>query len=118
MIQIPHDKLKQWLIEQGLVTAEQFQEIVEEGTRMNQDVLELLTAKGFVAPDFLYNYVAQYFGVERASLRTRGIDQSVLGMIEEKLAQEKKCILFGKEKDGTIDVAMEDPSDLQTIEFL
>jgi len=118
MIQIPQEKLKQWLIEQGLITEEQLQEVLDEAARMNQNVLELLISKGFVASDFLYNYVSQYFGVERASLRTRGIDQSALSLIEEKLAQEKRAIPFAKEKDGTIDVAVEDPSDLQTIEFL
>ncbi len=118
MIQIPHEKLKQWLKEQGLITDEQFQNIVDEASRMNQDVLELLISKGFVAIDFLYNFIAQYFGVERASLRTRGIDQDALRLIDEKLAQEKRVIPFAREKDGTVDVAMEDPSDLQTIEFL
>ncbi|OGM91332.1 hypothetical protein A2755_02495 [Candidatus Wolfebacteria bacterium RIFCSPHIGHO2_01_FULL_48_22] len=117
-MQISHDKLKDWLKEQGLITDEQFREISDEAGRMNQDVLELLISKGFVAADFLYNFIARYFGVERASLRSRGIDQSVLLLVDEKLAQEKKAVAFAKEQDGTIDIAMEDPSDLQTIEFL
>lgn len=104
-------------MEQGLITEAQFQEILDEKVRMNQDILELLISKGYVAPDFLYNFVARYFGVERASLRTRGIDQNMLVLIGEKLAQEKKLVAFGKESDGTVMVAMEDPSDLQTIEF-
>ena len=69
MIQISHDKLKDWLKEQGLITDEQFREISDEAGRMNQDVLELLISKGCVAADLLYNFIALYFGVERASLR-------------------------------------------------
>lgn len=118
MLQIPPEKLKQWLIEQDLITEVQFQEILDEASRMNQNLLELLISKGFVAPDFLYNFVSQYFGVERASLRTRGVDQTTLALIEEQLAQEKRAIPFAKEASGMVDVAMEDPSDLQTIEFL
>lgn len=118
MLQIPPEKLKQWLIEQDLITEVQFQEILDEASRMNQNLLELLISKGFVAPDFLYNFVSQYFGVERASLRTRGVDQTTLALIEEQLAQEKQAIPFAKEASGMVDVAMEDPSDLQTIEFL
>lgn len=118
MLQIPPEKLKQWLIEQDLITEVQFQEVLDETSRMNQNLLELLISKGFVAPDFLYNFVSQYFGVERASLRTRGVDQITLALIEEQLAQEKRVIPFAKEASGMVDVAMEDPSDLQTIEFL
>ena len=34
------------------------------------------------------------------------------------IARQRQAIVFGKEPDGTYDIAMVDPSDLETITFL
>lgn len=115
---IPKDQLKQRLLKEGLVTEEQFEVASEEARRMNQDVADVLVAKQYITYDYLYKLLSDYFGVERAQISARGIDETVLGLVEKRFVQEKKAIPFSKDKDGTINVAMEDPSDLQTVEFL
>ncbi|MCL5012267.1 MAG: GspE/PulE family protein [Patescibacteria group bacterium] len=118
MIHVPTDKIKEALVDQGLIDADTFNAAVQEALRMNQDVGDVLVAKRYITYDFLYNFLASYYGVERALLNIRGIDQQVLLSIDEKFAQERKVIAFAKDDEGTVSVAMEDPTDLPTIEFL
>lgn len=118
MLQIPIDKFKESLISQGLITAEEFDVLVAESARMNQDIGDVIVARGFITYDFLYNFLSTYYGTERAHLNIKGIDRSVLLLIDEKFAQERRVIAFAKDTDGTIEIAMEDPTDLVTIEYL
>lgn len=118
MVPIPSQKLKTFLLEQGLIKEEDFNQALEEARRMNQDLGDVLISKGFVTKDFLLHLASNFFGVELANLRYRGINREVLHKIEEKFAREKNVIAFAQEGDGTIDVAMADPTDLITIEFL
>ncbi len=118
MVPIPSQKLKTFLLEQGLIEEEDFNQALEEARRMNQDLGDVLISKGFVTKDFLLHLASNFFGVELANLRYRGINREVLYKIEEKFAREKNVIAFAQEGDGTIDLAMADPTDLITIEFL
>lgn len=118
MFRFPQEKLKGILETQKLVTSEQFVDALADATRMNQSVGDVLISKGYITEDYLYNLVASHLGVERANLNVRGIDRKVLSLIDEKFCREKGIIPFAQDADKTIDVAMEDPSDLPTIEFL
>ncbi|MFA6135920.1 MAG: GspE/PulE family protein [Candidatus Paceibacterota bacterium] len=118
MLRIPSQKIKEILIDQGLISEDQFDKAVDESSRMNQNIGDVLISKGFVSRDYLYNFLSSYFGVERANLGLRTIDKSVLEKVDEKFARERNVIAFLKDADGTINVAMEDPTDLPTIEFL
>ena len=118
MVQIPPEKLKAALVEQGLVNARQFDEALEEATRMNQDVADVLVARGIVNYDYLYNLYSAYLDVERANLDTVGINKDVLLKIDERFARERGVVAFSQDASGTINVAMQDPADLSTVEFL
>ncbi|MEK9154809.1 MAG: GspE/PulE family protein [Patescibacteria group bacterium] len=118
MLKIPEKKIKDILIKEGLITEENFNKVTEEANRLGQDINEVLISKGIVAIDYFYNVLAQYFNVELANLTRRQINENVLKILAERIAREKRAIIFDKEADGVLDVAMEDPSDLATIEFL
>ena len=118
MFRFPQEKLKSILETQKLVTAEQFADALADAARMNQNVGDVLISKGYITEDYLYNIVASHLGVERANLNVRGIDRKVLSLVDEKFCREKGVILFSQDADRTVNVAMEDPSDLPTIEFL
>jgi type IV pilus assembly protein PilB len=118
MISIPPQRLKKLLLEQNLVTEEQFDDAQNRAQRMGQGVGEILVSEGLLSNDYLYNVIASHFGVERANVRARGVDNDVLHLVDGAFAKERNIIPFSKEPDGTLNVAMQDPSDLPTIEFL
>ncbi len=118
MLSIPADRVKEFLIREGLIDAPAFDKLMTQATRMGQDIVDILISQGIVTADYWYNLVAHYLGVELADLGNRKVDESLLSQIPEDLARQKGILLFGREVNGTIDVAMEDPSNLETIEFL
>jgi type IV pilus assembly protein PilB len=118
MLSFPPQKIKQLLTEQGLVSVEQFDQAFQEASRMGQDVGDVLVAKGYITEDYLYSLFSTYLGMERASLNARGIDRNILALVDEKFARERGVIAFSQDADGTLNVAMSDPTDLPTIEFL
>ncbi|MEK7451680.1 MAG: GspE/PulE family protein [Patescibacteria group bacterium] len=118
MINIPENKLKDFLIKDGLVASKAFDDLSVEAKRMGQDLGDLLISKGIISADYFYNLLARYFGVERIDLGIGSINENFLRKLSEELARQKRTIIFNVEADGTLDAAMEDPSDLETIEFL
>ena len=118
MLQIPPQKLKEILIKEGLITAQDFDNLLVEAERMGQNIADVLISQGIITSDYFYNLIAQYFSIEKADLASRSIEENILRLLSEELARQKRVIVFAKEPDATLDVAMEDPSDLETIEFL
>lgn len=118
MISIPEQQLREILVNEGILTAEQFDDFAMSASRLGQRVSDILMSKNVITPQYYNNLVAGYFNVEFASLGTRGIDANVFRLLPESLARQKRTILFGKEFDGRLSVAMEDPTDLVVIGFL
>jgi type IV pilus assembly protein PilB len=118
MLSFPPQKLKELLVGQGLVSAEQFDSAFQESIRMSQEIGDVLASKGYITYEYLYSIFAQFLGVEQANLSSRGIDRNVIYIIDEKFSRERRVIAFSQDADGTVNVAMEDPTDLPTVEFL
>jgi len=118
MLSLPPEQLKKLLVDQNIITQGQLDSALEDALRMNQNPAEILISEGFLSQDYWYQILAGYLGAELASLGSRGIDRNILSKVEEKMAREKGLIAFGQEADGTLLVAMQDPTDLPTIEFL
>ena len=118
MLTIPAQKLKDFLVKDGLITSDNFDVIEKEASRLNQNLSEVLVSRGVLTADYLYTLLSNYLGVEPVNLSANPIDENVLMKISEKLARQKKVVLFKEETGGVYDAAMEDPSDLKTIDFL
>lgn len=118
ILPIPPNQIKRKLIEDGLIDEENFNLLLEEATRKNQNLIDVLISKQIVDSNYIYNFLASYLGVELAQLNVRNINEEVVKSLPENIAREKQIIIFNKEEDGTLDVAMLNPSDLATIEFL
>ncbi len=118
MLTIPSQKLKDFLVKDGLITPDNFDVIEKEAGRLNQNLSDVLVSRGVLTTEYLYTLLSNYLGVEPVNLSANPIDENVLMKINEKLARQKKVILFKEEIGGVYDAAMEDPSDLKTIDFL
>ena len=115
---LPPLQLKNALVAENLITAERFDELFEEAQRKNQDMLEVLVSEKVASYGFLGDLVAKFLGVERADFATSIVDRQLVQTLPEDIARQRQVIVFNREPDGTLDVAMIDPSDLETIEFL
>jgi len=117
-IPIPVTEIKNKLLEDGLITEEGFNIYLEEAKRKNQNLIDILVSERVVDSNYLYQFLASYLGVELFQPNKHVINETIVKSLPENIAREKQVIVFNKEPDGTLDVAMADPSDLNTIEYL
>jgi len=118
MFKIPDDKLKAILINDGLITAESFDENLENSRRLGADIADTLVSKGIVPANYVERAIGSYLGVPAADLDNEQIDAEVLNLLPEDIARQRRVVVFARNKDGVISAAMEDPTDLATIQFL
>jgi type IV pilus assembly protein PilB len=111
------DELKNLLIKNQLITEPEFQRILLEAKRTEKDVVDYLISLGYLTRDYYAELLADYLKVERIKLIGREIDKNVLNLIPEEIARTKNAVAFDKE-GNTLLVAMLDPVNLETIEFL
>ena len=115
---IPVDQLRSRLIQENLVTPERFDALVVEAERKNQNLVDVLISERVATAAYVNTLAATTFGVELANLAARTINEEALRLLPEDLSRQREVIVFAREDDGTVDVAMADPSNLETIEFL
>lgn len=118
MISLPIEKLKEELVKDNLISAEDFDAVVMEASRMGQQISDILISRGVMTKEYFYDALTRYYSVERANLLESGIDEKIFKVLNEDVARQRRVILFREGADGSIDVAMENPGDLETIEFL
>ncbi len=115
---ISPDQLKKLLMDQNLITAERFDELYQEAERKSQNIIEVLVSEKIVEGNYLNDLIAKLLGVPRADFSLHPVNKEVVNLLAENVARQRQAIVFNKEEDGTYDVAMVDPSDLETREFL
>lgn len=119
MINLPPQRLRDILLQAGITSAEVFESLSEEARRKQQNVADILISQGIVNKEYLLLLIAQALGVERVNLDVATVDEDALNMVPEDVARRKKVIVFGRDEvTGAYKVAMEDPSDLETVDYL
>src|SRR3989338_3329538 len=118
MLSLPQEQLKQLLIQEGFVDASTFDSMYVEAERKRQNVVDVLISQGFLNKDYFYSLLAKTLGIDRIHIRSVDVDEDVLKLLPEEIARQRRSIVFAREPSGMFHVAMEDPTDLETIDFL
>lgn len=104
------------LKQKKILAAKQLEEIEEQGDKI-VDLESWLIDKAGVKEEKLLEVKSQLLGFAPVDLKEQKIDQEVLMLVPEPIARRHKVISFAKDKDG-LSLAMIDPTDLQTREFI
>ncbi|MDO8504561.1 MAG: GspE/PulE family protein [Candidatus Liptonbacteria bacterium] len=115
---IPAGQLKNRLVQENLVTPERFDALAEEARLKNQNLTDILISERVADASYISSLVAELLGVEMVNFRDMAINTEAVKLIPEEVARQKQVIIFNREENGVLDVAMFDPSDLATIEYL
>ncbi len=118
MTVIPDTKLKEILLAEGLVNEETFNSVAEEASRLSNTVAEILISRNIITSEYFLTVVARYLNVPLVRLEEKDFDLSLLDLLPVDLARQKRAVPFARNQDGSIAVAMEDPSNLVDVEFL
>ena len=105
------------LKDSGKVTPEKIESLVSDSKKEHKPLQEIVTNQQVINETALAEKYGAMIGVQRVSLADLKIDKTVLKLIPERVARKYRAILFDVENDIP-KIAMEDPDDLQAIDFI
>lgn len=116
---ITEEKLKELLLESGLVSEEDFSASKEEARRSNVSITNILIGSGKIPEDYLAELLSPYYDCKIVNLKKEEFNQETLELLPEIYAKSKNVAIFERdEKKGIIKLAMLDPFDYDTIEYV
>jgi type IV pilus assembly protein PilB len=116
-MKVEDQQLKAFLLDAGLVTGKQFDDCLKKATETNQKVGDVLVSEGLIPEEELLKLEAYILGIPFVNLEKEIVPPEVLKIIPEPIARSHNIVAFRK-KGGDLEVAMLDPEDLRTIEFI
>ncbi len=116
-MKVEPQQLKAFLLDAKLVTVKQFEDAEKTAKKKGQAVEDVLVMEKIVLEEAMIKMKAYILGIPFVNLEKEKIDDKILKIIPEPIARSNNIIAF--RKDGkTLEVAMLDPEDLRTIEFI
>ena len=107
------------LLEQGGKTSpEQLASLKEEAARSRRPLQDLVIQKEVLSEVDLTKAYADYAGIPFIELNPADIPNEVLNKIPERIARQYNAVLFKVDEDGTQHLAMDDPDDVQAVNFI
>ena len=114
---IPKEEFKKIILKSKIINEDEYKKSESEANRSNIAVENVLIGNGLITEAYLSEILSKYLNVPFADLSNETIKFKDLELISEADAKKKQVMIFGKEK-GFLKVAMVDPLNLQTIEFI
>jgi type IV pilus assembly protein PilB len=110
-------QLKVFLLDAGLLKESQFVEAEKVSQETNQRLGDVLVCRGLISQEELGKLEAYILGIPFVNLEKEKVDPEILKIIPEPIARTHNIIAF-KKRGNSLEVAMLDPEDLATIEFI
>ena len=110
------NRLGTLLIEAGVITEEQLEDVVaEQAKNPSQHIGELLVLRGYASESAVAQALASQCDVEFVNLKTEEIETEAVALISDRLAQQHTCIPVRASADMLV-LAMANPMNLLAIE--
>ncbi len=112
-----HDKLIALFTEEGLVDAAVLAEVQARAKEANKPLFSLLTEEEIVDDELLTHAIAQVSGVPYVNLSNTLIDQNILMLLQEDIAERFMAVPLA-EVQNRLAVAMIDANNVQAVDYL
>ncbi|MCX7916875.1 MAG: ATPase, T2SS/T4P/T4SS family [bacterium] len=117
-ISMERKELGQLLLEKGLISGAQLEEVLELQKKEKKFLGELLLEKGYVKREDLIEVLTEQKKADYVDLsKIQGIKPELVKLVDENIARRFICIPIAKEED-TLVIAMKDPTDIVAIDTL
>lgn len=116
-MKINEGQLREILLRSGFVTKEEYEGAIKIARDLEKPVVDILIERGIILEKFLGQLLAESLDFPYADLRSEQIAPEILKLIPEATANEKRIVPFKKE-GSSLHLALENPNDLETIEFV
>ncbi|MEK7519577.1 MAG: ATPase, T2SS/T4P/T4SS family [Patescibacteria group bacterium] len=116
-MRVEPQQLKAFLLDAGLITEDQFEKALKKAKKSQQLVGDILVSDKFISHEQLIKTQAYILGIPFVHLDKEIISPEILKIIPEPIAKSHNIVAFRKQGNN-LEVAMLDPEDLRTIEFI
>ncbi len=110
--------LERLLIKKQKTTAEQIAELRDEAKSTSKSLQETILAHNIATDDELTKYYAEQIGIPYVSVNPKDVTKDIISALPERIARQYMALVFKIDEDGTHHLAMTDPDDLQSIDFI
>lgn len=117
-MRISDSVVKELLLKGNKITAEQIKAAHETAGDEKLALQELVVKANLISEKDLTKLYAEEIDVPFIELNSKEIKREVLKLIPERIARQYDVVLFGVEDDGSKLLAMDDPDDIQAVNFL
>ncbi len=106
------------LLDSKKATKEQIGSFKDQAKTEKKSLQELVIKNNHISEKDLTKLYAAEADIPFVELNAKEIKREILLLIPERIAKQYQVVLFGVEEDGSKLLAMEDPDDIQAINFL
>lgn len=117
-MRIPDNTVLKLLQRSGTATEEQLTALKEEGGHSSRALQELALANKVVDEPTLTKLFADYAEIPYIELDPKAVSTEVMQKIPERIARQYNAVIFKIDEDGPIHLAMDDPDDVQALDFI
>ena len=114
---VEDSRLKSFILDSGLISKKELEKAEKKAKKEKKSLEEILVNEELINKKQLRKLQAYILGIPFVDLSNKKIPKEVLQIIPEPIAKEHNIIAYNKEGKN-LEVAMLNPKDLQTIEFI
>lgn len=111
------EKFKKFLVDSKLVDPKNLELAEADSSQTGRKLDEVLLRRNLVSEEILIKARAYVLGIPFVDLTNQSIQPEILKIIPEPIARHNNIVAF-RASGNTLEVAMLDPADLQTIDFI
>lgn len=100
------------------LTPEQIADLTKEQEKTGKSFQQLVLSKNLVSERELTKRYGDYIGVPFVTVEKKDIPDKALKLIPEPVARQYRAIIFKIDDNGLIHLALNDPDDIQAVNFL
>lgn len=102
----------------GKLSDDQLRELQAEQEKDHKPLHDLVVEKGLISAQELTELYGIYINVPFIKIDPGNATRSIISVMPERIARQYNAVVFGTEPDGTKLLAMEDPDDVQALDFI
>lgn len=117
-MKIADRQLEKLLLNKQKLTEERLDELKADSKASGKTLQETVLSSDVINDEELTRLYAEQAGIPFVSIEPRDVTKDIVSSIPERIARQYLAVVFRIDPDGTHHLAMTDPDDLQSIDFI
>ena len=117
-MRISDTTIEKILVRTGSVDETKLNELKSDAEANSKSLQDTVLHSNIVDDEKLTEMIAEYIGVPFIRINPKDVSEEVLRKIPEHIARQYNAVLFAAAEDGTLSLAMDDPDDVQALNFI